>query len=985
MAIATLAISAVLFVIGGNQSAISDSEINGEALGKAQGLLENAQATARLDFSSLAIGTQTSPQDGIYQKSVTVTSIDADTKLVTSLVKWALGGRLLSISLPTIVTNPVSGPVCSQAVLPGWDRPQAFTFDTASDLMNQPPPDYNTSANGLGIADLAVYRQKLYIVASDTAGSDHATFFVFSLPSDPGQTPGYLGRTVTVGAASNVGLSAVTVAPSGSDVYAYVANAYSPTNYNTTCRTAGNPDPAKCAQLQIIKVTDPTNPQVVKNVLIPATTASGALAAGNSIYYSKGYVYLGLKDTSSGSGSEFNVIDVGGGTGSPTSPNPIASFAVGSTTNSIFVKDNYAYVSTDDNHTNGQQLLILDVSKKDLHIVTKANKFSGGGFGRGEATDVVNGKAYFGKSYSSGSAQFNILDVSNPSASPLPVLGSKVIAAVPGAAESVYGVANKSNLAFLLIHNASDPSQSRFQIFDVSSAGMPSYGTLFFQPIIGMNFSAAKVANCSGNYFYVGLNTLGASKDTLAIIVPGGIDPSAVTLSVHDAAHNTTATAYAGDTVHPNASVSGTVGTPGGTATFQYWTNGSCTGGPSSTSGATALSGGAADATAFAKGPLNASPSYPSPSYSFKVHYSGNFQYNPFDSSCVSLAVAKADQTIAFAALPDKNYGDPNFGVSASASSGLTVTLTSQTVGVCTLSGSTVHIVTTGTCTIRASQAGNSNYNPAPNVDQSFTVQKAPSITTVTCPASVTYNGSAQSPCTASVTGAGGLSLTPTPTYANNTNAGTATASYNYAGDANHTGSSDLKNFTINKATPVVTWSNPASITYGTSLGATQLNSSANVPGTLTYTPASGTLLNAGPNQTLSVHFVPADSANYNIPADKTVSITVNKATPTITTTIFNAATNVVITHAPSGTVVYDKASLSSSFGTPIGTVTFTVSTNKINCGNPTQAGGTGTIASGSAKSSNYATSGNTSYQAVYNGDSNFNSVTAACEALPAP
>src|SRR5207302_1543621 len=50
------------------------------------------------------------------------------------------------------------------------------------------------------------------------------------------------------------------------------------------------------------------------------------------------------------------------------------------------------------------------------------------------------------------------------------------------------------------------------------------------------------------------------------------------------------------------------------------------------------------------------------------------------------------------------------------------------------------------------------------------------------------------------VTGAGGLSLTPAPTYTNNTNAGTATASYTYAGDANHTGSSDTKNFTIDKA-----------------------------------------------------------------------------------------------------------------------------------------------------------------------------------------
>ena len=70
-----------------------------------------------------------------------------------------------------------------------------------------------------------------------------------------------------------------------------------------------------------------------------------------------------------------------------------------------------------------------------------------------------------------------------------------------------------------------------------------------------------------------------------------------------------------------------------------------------------------------------------------------------------------------------------------------------------------------------------------------------------------TYTGAAQTPATVAVTGAGGLSLTPLAVYANNTNAGTATASYSYAGDANHSASSDSKNFTIDKAssTTVVT------------------------------------------------------------------------------------------------------------------------------------------------------------------------------------
>ncbi len=86
------------------------------------------------------------------------------------------------------------------------------------------------------------------------------------------------------------------------------------------------------------------------------------------------------------------------------------------------------------------------------------------------------------------------------------------------------------------------------------------------------------------------------------------------------------------------------------------------------------------------------------------------------------LTINKADQSITFGQPADKIYGDPAFEVSATATSGLVVSFSSQTTSVCTVSGNTVTIVKSGTCTIRASQAGNGNYNAAPNVDRSFNV-----------------------------------------------------------------------------------------------------------------------------------------------------------------------------------------------------------------------------------------------------------------------
>jgi hypothetical protein len=85
-----------------------------------------------------------------------------------------------------------------------------------------------------------------------------------------------------------------------------------------------------------------------------------------------------------------------------------------------------------------------------------------------------------------------------------------------------------------------------------------------------------------------------------------------------------------------------------------------------------------------------------------------------------TLTVGKADQTITFGALPNKTLGDPDFAVSATATSALPVGFAGT--GQCTVSGNTVHLTAAGSCTITASQGGNSNFNPAPDVTQSFDI-----------------------------------------------------------------------------------------------------------------------------------------------------------------------------------------------------------------------------------------------------------------------
>jgi hypothetical protein len=89
-------------------------------------------------------------------------------------------------------------------------------------------------------------------------------------------------------------------------------------------------------------------------------------------------------------------------------------------------------------------------------------------------------------------------------------------------------------------------------------------------------------------------------------------------------------------------------------------------------------------------------------------------------SGSSTLTVGKANQSINFAALADKTLGDPDFLVSATASSGLAVSFAAS--GNCTIAASLVHLTSVGSCTITASQAGDATYNAAPDVPRTFAI-----------------------------------------------------------------------------------------------------------------------------------------------------------------------------------------------------------------------------------------------------------------------
>ena len=170
-------------------------------------------------------------------------------------------------------------------------------------------------------------------------------------------------------------------------------------------------------------------------------------------------------------------------------------------------------------------------------------------------------------------------------------------------------------------------------------------------------------------------------------------------------------------------------------------------------------------------------------------------------SNIVSATISSAAaQTITFGAPPSNCSANGTCSVSATASSGLPVTFSSQTSSVCTISGSTVTGVTVGTCTIAANQAGNASYSAAPQVAQSFSIAgKAQAITFGSAPSNCLVGG------TCSVSATGGGSGNPV-TFASQTSSvctisgstvtgvavGTCTIAANQAGNASYSAANQV-------------------------------------------------------------------------------------------------------------------------------------------------------------------------------------------------
>jgi hypothetical protein len=246
-------------------------------------------------------------------------------------------------------------------------------------------------------------------------------------------------------------------------------------------------------------------------------------------------------------------------------------------------------------------------------------------------------------------------------------------------------------------------------------------------------------------------------------------------------------------------------------------------------------------------------------------------------TATVPLTVNQATPTISWTAPAAITYGTALSATQLDASS--------------TVAGTLVYTPALGTLLKAGSQTLSVTFTPTDTTDYTtatttvpLTVNQATPTIGWAAPAAITY-GTALSATQldASSTVAGTFAYTPALGAVLKAGSQTLSVTFTPTDSANYTTATATVPLTVNQATPTISWTAPAAITYGTALSATQLDASSAVAGTLVFTPALGTLLKAG-SQTLSVTFTPTDSTDYSA-ATTTVSLTVNQAAPTISWT----------------------------------------------------------------------------------------------------
>lgn len=328
----------------------------------------------------------------------------------------------------------------------------------------------------------------------------------------------------------------------------------------------------------------------------------------------------------------------------------------------------------------------------------------------------------------------------------------------------------------------------------------------------------------------------------------------------------------------------------------------------------------------------------------------GNDNYNAAADQAQVLTVSKAVQTITFDEPANVVFGDPDFDLTAVATSGLPVSFTGSDESVVRIDGSTVHVTGAGTAVITASQDGNDNYLAATGVSRTITVEKSAQTISFDPFELHTYGDPDINPM-ATVSSGLMISYSSSNTDVAVVNggmitiagAGTAVITASQAGNDNYNAATDVMQvLTVQKADQVISFPVIEPVIYGiapfapTASATSGLSVSYSSDNVMVAEIINGTvnILGAG---TATITASQSGDNNYNPAEEVQVTLIVNKATLTITADDKSRAyleTNPELTFTFTGfaygenSSVLDAVPTASTVATessPVGTYTITL------------------------------------------------------------
>jgi len=320
-----------------------------------------------------------------YSRSVSVSEISANEKLVTSTVTWTPSYlRNQTITLTSILSNWRN---LAQPLLSGdWTSPQTLgSIQLGS----------GKTANGLAVRNSLVY------IAASASSSAKDDFFV--IDATVGWNPIIRGYTNT-----GPGLNSVVI----SGDYAYVSNR------------------DNNAQLQVLNIANPDNP-----FLVSSTKLTGNSDIGQGIAVSGNYVYIG---TEKDSGKEFFVVDVA----NPANPIVRGSLEIDGDVNDIFVFGERVFLATS---KDSGEFIVINATDPLNPVQTAAIDILGNSEeGMGIYVNSQDNRAYLARSEGGGHDEHHEIAIVNVTNADAPnLLGSLNFEA------DVNGIFAADNLAFL--------------------------------------------------------------------------------------------------------------------------------------------------------------------------------------------------------------------------------------------------------------------------------------------------------------------------------------------------------------------------------------------------------------------------------------------------------------------------------------------------------------------------------------------------------